>query len=344
MQSQSPSDYGGSDGTAGYRGRMEWIANPSIGDWLRERLDADFPPMHGVVPRGFPAYARVFHRGFVRELPGRRMPTAEERVRMPAADQERMHRDLVESTTSWRDAAAVFGTTLHPLAQWAGIVGAPGERDWIERIAPDGREYSSPAIGELDTESLAALATVLVQHTSTPDAGVAGLWEGRGGLLGFVGQLPSRGFHTVGDVDPNHQAMLARSLRDPFNNVFRKGTWQDGILSREISEGPRLELPHRAYVLFGAPPSAFTDPGWIVDAPWRDRPAEAHGLPISAQSPGLIWPHDRAWAMVTEVDYDTTIVAGSVELIAAICADPALEALEIPSGADLSWDADEVNR
>ncbi|MFK0402835.1 hypothetical protein ACIQTT_10940 [Microbacterium sp. NPDC090225] len=323
---------------------MEWIANPTIGDWLRERLDSDFPPMHGVVPQGFPAYARIFHPGFVRELPGRRMPSAEERVRMPAADQERLQSELVETTTTWGDAAAVFGTTLHPLAQWAGIVGAPGERDWIERIAPDGREFSSPAIGELDVESLAALTAVLLRHTSTPDAGVAGLWEGRGGLLGFFGDLPSRGFYTVGDDDPNHRAMLARSLRDPFNNVFRKPTWQEGILSREISEGARLELPNRGYVLFDAPPSAFAEPEWILDAPWRDRPAEAHGAPASAQSPGLLWPDDRAWVMVSEVDYDSTIVAGSAALVAAICAEPGLEALEIPSGADLSWNADEVNR
>lgn len=48
--------------------------------------------------------------------------------------------------------------------------------------------------------------------------------------------------------------------------------------------------------------------------------------------------------MVSEVDYDSTIVAGSAALVAAICAEPGLEALEIPSGADLSWNADEVNR
>lgn len=263
---------------------------------------------------------------------------------MPVAEQQRLQNEIVETTTRWREAAEVFGTTMHPRAQWAGIVGAPGERDWIERIAPDGREFSSPPIGELDAESLAALTAVLVQHTSTPDVGIAGLWEGRGGLLGFVGDLPSRGFYTVGEDDPNHRAMLERSLRDPFNNVFRKASWQEGILSREISEGPRLELPNRSYVLFDAAPSAFVAPAWVLDAPWRDRPAEAHGAPATAQSPGLLWPDDRAWVMVSEVDYDSTVVAGSSELIAAICADPALEALEIPSGADLSWDSDEVNR
>lgn len=47
---------------------------------------------------------------------------------------------------------------------------------------------------------------------------------------------------------------------------------------------------------------------------------------------------------MSEIDYDSTIVAGSAELVAAICADERLEAFPIPENADLTWDADEVNR
>jgi hypothetical protein len=48
--------------------------------------------------------------------------------------------------------------------------------------------------------------------------------------------------------------------------------------------------------------------------------------------------------MVSEIDFDSTIVAGSPDLVRAICADERLEALPLPEGADLTWDADEVNR
>jgi hypothetical protein len=48
--------------------------------------------------------------------------------------------------------------------------------------------------------------------------------------------------------------------------------------------------------------------------------------------------------MVSEIDYDSTIVAGSPALVAAICADERLEAFAIRENADLTWDADEVNR
>jgi hypothetical protein len=48
--------------------------------------------------------------------------------------------------------------------------------------------------------------------------------------------------------------------------------------------------------------------------------------------------------MISEIDFDSTIVAGSVELVAAILADARLEAASVPADADLTWDADEVNR
>ena len=41
---------------------MEWTADVSVGDWLKDRIDDPWQfTMHDVVPRGFPAYARVFH-------------------------------------------------------------------------------------------------------------------------------------------------------------------------------------------------------------------------------------------------------------------------------------------
>jgi len=319
------------------------MSDPSAGAWLRERLDADYETMHGVVPRGFPAYARIFHPAIARSLPGRTIPTADELVRMPEPEQRALMAEFVDEPVSWAQTAAAFGTVLHPFAQWQRIVRTPPDGDWRTRIAPDGREFTAPMEGELDPTLLAAIAAHLVDHTQTPDAGFAALWEGRGGLLGFFGVTPSRSFLTFTD-DPNHQAMLERSAHDPFNNVFRRPTWQEGILSREISEGPRLDLPGRDHVLFSAPPRAFADPEWVLHVPWRDLPAEEHGFPPSGQSPSILWPEDRAWVMVSEVDYDSTIVAGSSALIEALCADEQLEALPLPEGAALTWDADAVNR
>lgn len=322
---------------------MEWISEPSPGHWLRERLDDGHATMHGMVPRGFPAYARVFHPASVRSLPDRPVPTQAEYERMSDAELHALRGTYLDETATWSDAASAFGTTLHPLVQWRSLVRTPADGDWRTRNAPDGREFTSPEEGAMPPELLAAVARHLIAHTGTPDAGFAAVWEGWGGLLGFLGHTPSRAFLTFSD-EPAHEQMLQRSIHNPFENAFRKRTWQDGILPREVSEGARLQLPGRDHVLFSAPPRAFADPGWILLARWRDVAAEEHGFAPSAQHPSLIWPDDRAWVLVSEIDFDSTIVAGSAELVHAICADPAIEALPLSENADLTWDADEENR
>ncbi|WP_406247950.1 hypothetical protein ACI7YT_19280 [Microbacterium sp. M] len=317
---------------------MEWVADPeSVGAWLRERLDD-----HEYVPHGFPAYARVFHPGRVRSLPGRAMPEMDEWVGMPDAEQRRLLDLFDDREITWADTAAVFGTTMHPLAQWQRIVRTPEGAGWQIRLGPDGREYTAAEEGRMVPEHLATLTSHLVEHTSTPDAGFAAVWEGWGGMLGAMIEGPSRAVLGLSD-DPRHQAVLDASFHDRFNNPFAKPTWHPGILSDEISKGPRLELPDRDHVLFSAAPAVFADPGWILDAPWRDRPLEERGFEPRAEHPSILWPEDRAWVMVSEIDFDSTVVAGSAELVAAICADARLEALPIPDGADLSWMGDEVN-
>ena len=57
-----------------------------------------------------------------------------------------------------------------------------------------------------------------------------------------------------------------------------------------------------------------------------------------------MWPTDRAWILVTEVDYDSTIVGGSPDLVQAICTDPRLEAFALRPDADLGWTGDRINR
>jgi len=351
---------------------MEWTADVSVGDWLHERVSDGDPwgtTMHNVVPRGFPAYARVFHQATRSRPVGRAWPP------LPYDDNvrawEAFGRAGVEVDTEairWADVATAFGTTMHPLAQWNALVrvGATGPNDWQQVQGPDGWQYDAPMEGQVDAASLAAIAGHLAAATSTPDAGYVALWEGHGALLGHVGHAPSRTFFAIGSADgapletavsphdggvlsaeaavhERHHEMLQRSVHDPFNNVFRRPTWQPGILSREISEGPRLELPARGHVLFRGGIVELADPDWFLTVPWRDRPAEEHGFDPSAISPSLIWPDDRAWMLVTEVDYDSTVIGGSPELVGALCADQSLEALPLPEGADLTYAGDRIN-
>lgn len=327
---------------------MRWAADASPGSWIRDALDPEpwTGSMHAVVPRGFPAHARIFHRPQVSWVDGRPFPTQDELRESDPSTWPETH----GAATTWRETAAAFGTELHPTAQWNRIVrttdvlddnGLPRSRDWQHVIGPDGREYSAPAVGTLDAEQLAAVAGRLAAATSTPEQTWIAVWEGWGGIVGFYGDTPAR--VTLSAVDDaglfaRHTAMLERSIHDPFNNVFRKPTWQPGLLDDEISRGGRLSLPQRDHVLFAGDIRELADPAWTETVPWAEADAGW------TQSPSLVWPEDRAWVLVTEVDFDSTIVGGSAELVRSICADPTLEALPLPEGADLTWDADEVNR
>src|SRR3546814_7820349 len=140
---------------------MEWTEDVGAGDWIRERLD-DGPAwaatMHGVVPRGFPAYARIFHRPGVAWAEGRPYPSQDElRESDPATWPETFF-----GQTSWSEAAAVFGTELHGTAQWNRIVrrrgGDPHAQEGDTVIGPDGSEYSAPPAGRRDAPQLSVAA------------------------------------------------------------------------------------------------------------------------------------------------------------------------------------------
>lgn len=331
---------------------MRWENDVEVGSWIRERLDPRLgSDMHSVVPRGFAAYARVFHPASVRSVSIGVVPTMAELRTLSEEQEADALAGLRDEDAAWAEAAEAFGTVLHPLAQWNRLVRTPPGEDWRHRRAPDGREFSAPIEGDLPPGLLAAVAAHLVAHTTTPDDGVAGVWAGWGGLLGGYGST-SHVFLTADDADPAtsaHAAMLAQSFHDPFNHPYQKAVWQDGILPRDVSEGRRLELPMREHVLFSTPPRAFADPGWVAFAPWRDPSTgsgtdeERHGLPAMAHHPSLIWPADRAWILVSEIDFDSTVIGGPEELIAELCDDDRIEALPIPEGANLQWDADTVN-
>ena len=309
---------------------MGWISDVTPGAWLAERVDAVWHDMHSVVPRGYEAYARVFHP-LIRDRPT-------DSAGWNGHDQAGSFDIAVESTT-WGQAARAFGSIMHPLVQSRLLLNAPtSEVGGV--IDADGWRYSQPDTGNLDATVLARVATHLTPHTTTQDAACAAIWEGWGGLVS------SAGFATFSVLsgDPDHAGSPAppapidlpgpeTATRDALRGTMPlPGT---GLLPQEVAAGPRLELPWRAYLLFETGVTTFSDPTFLSRSPWsHDR------MP---QSPSIIWPADRAWVVVTEIDFDSTIVAGSRALIDEIVGDPALEALEVPEGADLGWEADTLN-
>src|SRR5699024_2839928 len=127
---------------------------------------------------------------------------------------------------------------------------------------------------------------------------------------------------------------VVRNLLGAARRGSEPGT---GLLPREIATGPRFGLPARSYVLSEAGPDDLAGAGWTARAPWVDRPSWA-------QSPSIVWPDDHAWVLATEIDFDSTLVAGTRALVEELVHTPGVEALPLSPDADLSWQGDAVNR
>ncbi|WP_445154031.1 hypothetical protein ACTWLI_11825 [Arthrobacter sp. Hor0625] len=293
---------------------MESLPNAAPGEWLTPLLDSAWHDMHVVVPRGFPAYARIFH------------PVVRDRPRDTGTWHGHPRRDLVtleEEQVRWSVVASAFGSKMHPLAQFHRLPGhIPGGQEILDS---EGWRYSGPLTGNLAPNILAVLAARLCEHTSTPHQGVSAIWEGWGGLTSSAGYA---------ELTFSNDQAPAKPF--PVSAVLQKAPGP-GLLPAEVINGGTLTLPGRAYYLFDAAPQFYCDSGWVNQVPW-------HHSPQFPQSPNILWPSDRSWVMVTEIDFDSTVVAGSRDLVSALVRDPAIEALPLDEGADLTWDADVPNR
>lgn len=142
----------------------------------------------------------------------------------------------------------------------------------------------------------------------------------RGGRTrpGWDGEEPD-----AGNLDPDVLAalldVLAEHTSTPQACSFCLWEGWGGIVGEP--DQPRVHLPGRELVLFTGPLAAAARTGSRV----------ALDLFVP-QSPNLFWPQDRAWCVATEVDLDSTLVAGSTALVEAVLASPALEAW--PVGPD----------
>ncbi|WP_103382316.1 hypothetical protein [Pseudonocardia dioxanivorans] len=89
-------------------------------------------------------------------------------------------------------------------------------------------------------------------------------------------------------------------------------------LPREVLDGPRLRLPHRDYIVFSGPLRDAVRIGHTYS--WGE---------FATQSPTLFWAADRSWCVASEIDFDSTLVGGSAELVAAV---PGLPGPRGPAG------------
>lgn len=323
--------------------RFSLISSAAEGQWLHCLEGEPFGSILSIVPAGYEMYARVFHP-VERDRPcatGTWLGVDEASYFSAVTD---IAAALQTELVSWRTVATSFGTLMHPEAQYAQLVrGAYGEVNQV--IAPDGWRYNDVAEGCVQPSTLSALATILRGHTSTPDSGVAAVWNGWGSMFNagggrhFDGGMPA---YYSDEPVPGQKSGSTLAPPDclsaPGINHFNSPDTDDGA-SLRISNAALLEIHEgtgREYVLFHAGVNDFIDEQWISIAPWVQSS-------VWAQTPNILWPEDRSWVLATEIDFDSTLIAGSKALVEQLMRTPGLEVLPIHPSANLTTEGDRLN-
>jgi hypothetical protein len=95
----------------------------------------------------------------------------------------------------------------------------------------------------------------------------------------------------------------------------------------------RVHLSGRDHVLLAGPLPAALQIGWWHSANW-----------FEPRSPNLFWPADQAWCVASEIDFDSTLIGGSTELIDAILHAPRFDSWPLQPDDSLAAYSDCVNR
>lgn len=154
--------------------------------------------------------------------------------------------------------------------------------------------------------------------------------------FGFTGSKWSGGDPSLGELEIEELDrlchVLARRSADPDDCFFGFCTihsWVAQAVSPEQWRQPKLKLPWGRDHVVARGPLLAIDQIRTGDA-WR-------------VAPNLIWPADRSWLVVSEVDFDSTLVGGSRALVDALVGDAELEVYEVEPDTSLAAFSDKLN-
>lgn len=131
----------------------------------------------------------------------------------------------------------------------------------------------------------------------------------------------------VGEL-PHVEGAILASVLSPYtaerDSCFF--AYWDGWAGIALPATAQVASGGRTYALYRGPLSALTAPG--------------NGL---EQTPNLLWPTDISWMVVSEIDFDSTLIGANRNVIDALLENPELESWRVRPHDSLAHDGDSVN-
>jgi hypothetical protein len=217
---------------------------------------------------------------------------------------------------SWAHVGGILNRSVHSLVQWHALVGSADPFN-LHGSEWDGED---PPRGDFPANQSETLRQILTGHTNGSAHCFFGLWTGwqwvEAGNIRINAKYLGKGDRGRAYVRASQNADAARVA---FSSI-------------DLNH-PHLRLLGRDYLVLVGPLSASAQIG---------DPDGLNGF--TRHSPNLIWPADRSWFVSSEIDFDSTLVGGSGDLIDDILNAKELEAWSIRSGDLLTYEADHLNR
>ena len=209
---------------------------------------------------------------------------------------------------TWAQVAAETGRTVHPLVQWHRLV---GRADYFHRSDADW-DRGEPRTGNLLPEALGPLLRILVGHTTTPDHCWFCVWEG----YGLINPSPGSRHITTSWTGSGPPPGIAAA---------------PSAVPAEMVRAASISL-QRDYLLLHGPAASAQFIGEQITPDW-----------FQSQSPNLFWPEDHAWCVGTEIELDSTLVAGSAALIDELIDSEELEVWRVQPADTVHSEGDLIN-
>jgi hypothetical protein len=107
-----------------------------------------------------------------------------------------------------------------------------------------------------------------------------------------------------GPVDAVRAALATLGSYTATPSTGYAAVWEGWTSGEPTPRAPRVEIPHRAMLLFTGPVEVLRDAAALA------RRGSATGV---AQEPHLVWPEDQAWCLACEVDEEIEFTVGCSE-------------------------------